>query len=300
MPLLWKRRIQITINVLLPRNNTYEEEKWEFDSNDNPLRADFRLRLLATYPYPQGEIKIYNLAPITRRFLSAAARVTVSIGYENDRILPVVFKGSINWSETKHQGNDVITIFLIGGRLEFDQNVEVSYEDPETLFNVCKDLVDQAADQVNIRTFGAIKSDLELGEGGFKDIGGNRIEIGRTPENFSASGKFASEFSSVLQMFDRVWHCAENGIISVLREKLSPLSDVAIVNSDTGMIGTPTENKDGVSVKMLLDPRVNLRTFIQIRSKNLPLSEDNRYSPTEIEHTGSTWTDQWYTRVEAA
>lgn len=333
------RRIKVEATILLPVTgaNRYAEQTWTMDTNTKDLRVDFRLREFSAYPFPQGELKIYNLSLASRNLLSSAARVKISVGHRDDSLLPILFEGSVFWSEEKHVGVDVVAKFLLGGRLEFDQRVSASYDAPQQLYVVCKDLVDQAANQVNIRTGGVIESNLRLAifrfavgadsgltelnieegapggvddrdsgvstEENFADLSRERSSeqasgvVYETPAPWSDSGKFSDVFTTLLSKFNLVWYCDESGTIHVSRGVLPIGTDVFTLNANNGMVGTPTLNRDGVTVKSLLDSRIKLRTLLRISSDRV--ETPGLYTPSEIEHKGSNWGNEWFTTIQA-
>lgn len=300
------RRIKIEATILLPvtGQNRYSETQWSLDTNTKNLRVDFRLREFSAHPFPQGELKIFNLSTNSRSLLTRAVRVKIGAGHRETTPLPTLFAGQVFWGETKHADVNVVSTFLLGGRLEFDQHVEVSEETPQPLFDVCKDLVDQAADQVNVRTFGVIESNLRLAEFEFefRDTGGDTrsetvVESILTPENLSLSGQFAEVFTTLLSKFDLVWHCDETGTIHVQRGVLPAGTPQFTLNRSNGMIGTPTVNRDGITVQSLLDSRIKLRTLLRVESDRA--ETPGLFTPSEIEHKGSNWGNEWFTTIQA-
>lgn len=305
MGFLWKRRVKIDVNVIQPGDGEYTTSTWSLDTQEKPLRIDFSITEYTAYPFPKGDLKIYNLAPKTRDFLSTAVDMVIHAGYEGDfTSIPLLFKGTPRWSETKYLGQDIVTSFILGGRLEFDQRVELSYEKAQQLETVVKEIIDQAADQVNIRTFGIVNSDLRLVPFDDRlirtntDVFGQREEL-YTSKNWSANGTMSQVLTDLLADYKLVWHCTENGEIHVLNDRLPSLSPKIFISKNNGMIGTPTENKDGVSVRTILNPAIRLRKFIEIESERVELQGVHRFTPTQITHAGSTWDTNWYTSVEA-
>ena len=302
---LWKRRIIVSITAQLPvpAGGRYAETTWTLDTAESDMRVDFRLREQASYPFPQGELKIYNLSTDTRNLLGNAARVKIQAGYETEEPLPLLFEGSVGWSESKYAGTDVVSNFLLGGRIELEQSVSASYEQPARMYDVARALVTQATRSVFLRTRGAYVSNLRVGEFRFERVptegrAGTVIESTETPPNYSISGQLGDALTTMFETKNLVWYVDETGVIRVIRRILPPDTPVHTLNKLTGMVGHPIVNRDGISVKHLLDARIKLRNFVRIQSETteLPVA---RYTPSELEHHGSNWSNNWYTQIQA-
>lgn len=303
MARLFKRRVRVSVTALQPGEGEYIAFPWDLDTQKIPLRIDFNLSEYTAYPFPKGELKMYNLSPESRNLLASAVDIHIAAGYESEGIPPLLFKGTPRWAESKNIGEDVVTTILLGGRLEFDQRVELSYESEQKVEDVVQEIINQAADQVNVRTFGLVVSDLKLGPlpaelQVTQNEQGERKTL-TTPESWSANGTMSNVLTDLLDDYNLVWHCTETGEIHVLRERLPAQSPSVRIDPQNGMVGEPTVNKDGITVKTLLDPRVRLRTFIDVKSERVDLQGISRYTPTQVTHQASTWENTWYTTVEA-
>ena len=301
---LFDRRLRVTFYVQQPvfAENRYTEYEWVLDTEDTPMRIDFRVKEFTAYPYPQGELKIYNLAPETRALLQNAGRISISAGYVTQQQLPILFVGSVNWSETKYRGQDVVSEFILGGRVEFEMIVKDSYVPPQPLNDVAESLIEKAVIEYNRLTGGAVKSDLHLTNIDVAVVDTGGTEVGptgnlQTPPNWSDSGKFVEVFSKLMDSFNLIWYCDEESGIHILGDRIPRNALEFTINEDVGMIGTPTVNKRGVTARLLLDSRIKLRTGLRINSEKVIL--DDYYTPSEVEHKGSTWTNTWETTVQA-
>jgi hypothetical protein len=88
---------------------------------------------------------------------------------------------------------------------------------------------------------------------------------------------------------------------------------------ESGLVGTPKYSDNGIIIKMLLDPRVKVRSMIKIdnslvqrqllsvdtsmsgknnqqNQKNV-FDEDGEYEVLSVTHSGDTWGDDWSTEV---
>jgi hypothetical protein len=101
--------------------------------------------------------------------------------------------------------------------------------------------------------------------------------------------------------------------------------DVVVVNSNTGMIGTPQQTQFGVSVQMLLNPSVGAGSLLRIANRDIARAQavatiskegtfgnqqltkslntpeedaDGSYKVLGVDHEGDTRGNEWYTRAE--
>ena len=88
---------------------------------------------------------------------------------------------------------------------------------------------------------------------------------------------------------------------------------------ESGLVGTPKYSDNGIIIKMLLDPRVKVRSMIKIdnslvqrqllnidtsmsgknseQPQNLVFDKDGEYEVLSVTHSGDTWGDDWSTEV---
>lgn len=97
-----------------------------------------------------------------------------------------------------------------------------------------------------------------------------------------------------------------------------PVDQMLVLTPDTGLVGTPQYTNDGIIIKMLLDCRVKLFSYIkidnelirkQLISLNLDgagnnqlaqqhqFDQDGEYQVSSLAHYGDTYGDDWFTEV---
>ena len=157
-----------------------------------------------------------------------------------------------------------------------------------------------------------------------------KIDVGEVSEELSAQmlprgrvlfGTPAKYLRDLCTWNDAVYWEGEDGKLTVETvEQEIPEDRVLVLKPNTGLVGTPIYTDQGIQIKMLLDPRVKLRTMIKIdneiiqrqavpidpgsgqqKSDQLPQTEqfdqDGEYQVFSVEHKGDTWGDEWTTLV---
>lgn len=112
-----------------------------------------------------------------------------------------------------------------------------------------------------------------------------------------------------------VW--INDGQVNVTKITDTYTDEALILTPQNGLIGYPQQIQYGVSFRCLLNPKINVLSMIQLKNteingmqlqmnmpgksqpQTLQLDEENMYQAYEVEHTGDTRGNDWYTTVNA-
>lgn len=120
---------------------------------------------------------------------------------------------------------------------------------------------------------------------------------------------------------DAIYWEGEDGKLTLETvEQDIPENRVLVLTPTTGLVGTPAYTDNGIHMKILLDPRIKLRTMVKIDNEiiqrqalqidattgnsskdTLPQTQqfdkDGEYQIFSVEHKGDTWGDEWTTDI---
>lgn len=104
----------------------------------------------------------------------------------------------------------------------------------------------------------------------------------------------------------------EDGKVNIVSAKDYDGSTAVVLNSDTGLIGTPNQTDDGVSFTCLINPSIKLNTLVNIDANNVAqkkissgetafqeVNADGIYRIVKIDYEGDTHGNDWYMKCEA-
>lgn len=109
----------------------------------------------------------------------------------------------------------------------------------------------------------------------------------------------------------------QNGKVIVIEETGYLPDEVAVLTSDTGLIGSPEATENGVEATILLNPLIKIGQRVQINNASINqrkiieqgfprysdlsfpanTTADGIYRALVIEHEGDTWGDPWYSYI---
>ena len=104
----------------------------------------------------------------------------------------------------------------------------------------------------------------------------------------------------------------EDGKVNIVAAKDYDGKTAVVLNSDTGLVGTPNQTDDGVSFTCLINPSTKLNTLVnidanQVAQKKISSGEtafqevnaDGIYRVVKIVYEGDTHGTPWYMKCEA-
>lgn len=230
----------------------------------------------------KAEIVIYNLNEDGRRLLSdSGARVILSCGYRQTE--GQIFAGDIDQVDVPREGGDIAVRLSCsdGGVALRSTVVNVSTSADQSVSGVVSDLLAE---------LGLPQGVVEVAEGALK-------------QGLSYCGPLKRVLDDLVGSAGLTWS-VQDGVVQVHGVKGLPGTATKLTKS-TGMVGSPrrlTQRDDvagtdrlGVAVRSLLQPI--LRPGKRIRVESDILTGD--FVAGKVRHSGSTFSGEWYTDVEA-
>lgn len=270
------------------------------------FRFEFSVRRGDSETPNRADIRVFNLARDTaNRIADEYLRVVLSAGYSGASGL--LFDGQLIQAR---QGRET----------PVDTTLELTCADGDKAYNfsfVNQTLAAGATDADVVAA--ALKSmgDYGIKRGYIPDIEGNayprgRVLMGRTREILRCTAKD----------LDMNWSIQDGALTLIPRTSFVP-GEINVVTSQTGMIGLPTQMKNYILVKMLLNPRIRIGSVIMLENDSIQRYEfglgirdlakngfdalSNRLNNPEgkygyyrvmvADHSGDSRGEGWYTHV---
>jgi len=208
----------------------------------------------------EGTVNIYNLAEATENQIQEKGiRIRIFAGHDLQPIL--LHDGNIRRVERVRQPPDRITsIFLGGNTIKLAQAIfNKGYSGQVSVRQIVEDA---------IPTFNIDATDLD------------QIPDDAFLYDYSFSGKTGVMFDKILNPIGVQWFESDNFIKFSSNQKA--LENVVLLDSDSGMIGSPTVTDKGVKFKSVLNGRIVMNERIQIKSSLV----SGTYKVIEILHKG--------------
>lgn len=248
-----------------------------------------------------ADIKIYNVAPDTAaKIQQEYTRVTLQAGYQSN--IGVIFRGSIKQ-------------VIIGRESATDTFVELLASDGDVAYNfaLVSTTIGEGASQQDVLDACALAmSPLGVGTGGDSSVSSisnfelprGKVLYGNAKDFLRSLGKNTGSTISI-----------QDEIITVVPNQGFLPGTIFVINSQTGMVGSPQQTLDGVNVKVLLNPFIRVCTRVQINESlvqrlpiNLaakgaagltppPLPADGVYFVLVNEYSGDTRGLEWYSNL---
>lgn len=240
-----------------------------------------------------AEINVYNLsddtaAKIRREF----TQVSLSAGYEGN--LGAIFRGNIRhvrvWRE-----NGVDTVLSI---LAADGDRAYNFATVNTTLAAGS----RPADRVRVCQ-GSMQA-KGTGAGYTPDLGGQPLPRGKV-----MYGMARQYMRDEARDTDTDWSIQDNKVQMVPRKGYLP-GEAVVLTHETGLVGSPEQTQDGISVRALLNPRLRVGGRIKLNNASVKtmqtplklaasrqgarLDADGFYRIIKVEFRGDTRGNDWY------
>lgn len=242
-----------------------------------------------------SEITIYNLSAQTENTLiKSGQRIILEAGYEGEQY-GLIFDG------------DIVQIFR-------DKEESVSYK-----------LILLAQDGDLFLNKGVINTSLKAGQtprtivNSLSTNAENAIQLGSISDNLQnkelARGKIcfglAKDYLRQIAKSEQASFYVNDRQVNIVKAQDMPKGQALKLNAQTGLIGTLEQTETGIKGKCLLNPKLNLNSFLSIDnnsvrlqkisrdSKIRQLDQDGIYRIISLKHSGDTRGDSWYTEFTA-
>jgi len=238
------------------------------------------------------KLKVYNLAEDTRaefeqlaprkRWQTDGIPVRIEAGYGDDRAL--LWNGDLRNIYTEIDGPDWITSMDSGDGCLAWQNARVnqSYGPMTSVQTVLRALV----------------SKLGIGQGNLDDVIKDVQVLGMGtlyPHGVVLSGSVAQEITDFCRSTGLEWSI-QDGTFQILDHGQALRDKALLVSSDTGMVGSPSVDVDGIAtVKTLLIPDVRVGCILSLDTARVK----GDYRVEKATWSGDTSSDDWYVTMQA-
>lgn len=279
------------------------------------LRIKFSVKRSNTMTPNTADIRVYNVEAQTALGILGAFgsslpdAVTGLTYYPGQVILQAGYQGDGNAS-TIFQGN--IKQILIGRESGTDTYLDIVAGDGDRAYNHSVVNVTLASGSTQSQQlFAAITPMATKGV-----IQGNTpiLPAFKLPRGKCMFGNAKIYLRSIAQNSGNTWSI-QNEKVTFCPQKAYLPGQAVVLNSQTGLIGSPQQTNSGVNVKCLLNPNILINTRIDlaealINNQKIDLSQtgtaasipgvltsDGVYFVLSVEHTGDTRGVDWYTTI---
>lgn len=243
-------------------------------------------------------IKVYNLADATaRRIQSEFTQIRLQAGYEENHGL--IFVGTIRQCFRGRENNTDTYLTLVAG-------------DGDTAYNfaiVNSSLAAGAShvEQINSAVNAMAGKGASLGY--LADVAAAKLPRGKV-----MFGMARDYLRQSAESTGTSWNIQDGKVQLVNIAGLLP-SQAVVLNSKSGLVGTPEQTSDGINVKCLINPMLRIagrikineediaRAQIDVSSKDsdankpVAIASDGIYRILKIKHNGDTRGQDWYSSI---
>lgn len=268
---LFDRRVRLTVgNVVIEK-----------------LHVSFSVRKSTAKEPNVAEIRVYNLAETTRgRLKEKGLGLQLEAGYASE--LGVLFKGDVRTVDHTKEKADWVTLIRCGDG-ERAYRYAKSFESFRPGSNL-KDVASRLADSMGTGRGNMLEKLSQALRGGIQQFA----------NGFTANGSAQKALDSILTTAGYEWSI-QDGAIQVRLPGASAGGTVPLLNSDTGLVGSPEHGSPDKAGKVSTVKARSLLRNVYICGQAVQLDARNIKGPhliTALEHTGDTHGGEWYTNLE--
>lgn len=232
-----------------------------------------------------ADIKVWNLSEPHRNALEqmAAATVQLEAGYAGGT--SVIFLGDLMTSSpSQYEGADIVSVVSSadGGKKHRSARIHVAHRKGATTRTILQSLVTA----LGVMPGNSAKSIAAIQASGVGDL----FTLGTV-----LSGSAAQEMTRICRAVGWTWSI-QNGALQMLQIGASLAGTAISVNQSTGMIGSPSIDKDGfLTCKSLIVPDVFPGRLMVLTSQRI----SGQFKIVETTHTGDRKGQSWYVEIKA-
>lgn len=247
------------------------------------LKLVFSVERSLTKSANTAEISVHNLAEQTRAKLSEKAiETTLEVGYSGR--LTTIFRGKLEAAKNKRTETEWISTFQAtdGGKELRQSRVNISFKGGISVHEAFNRVVDSLG-----LGLGNAKEKMAAGNirGAFQEFGNGVV----------LSGNSKQKLTELARAFGYDWS-VQDGQVQLLSptDAIEP-GDAIVLNSDTGMVGSPESGEKGiVEVRALLIPQLIPGRVVSLQSRDIT----GFYRVERVVFSGDTWGQDWYADLE--
>lgn len=272
------------------------------------LRIKFSVKRSDTMTPNTADIRVYNLtAEEALRIKKEFTTVILQAGYEAN--FGIIFKGNIKQ-------------VVIGRESAQDSFIDIIAGDGDRAYNfaiVNKTLMKGSTQQDQVNTAITSMSEKGVTQGHISEFGTVQLPRGK-----AMYGNANEYLRNTAQTTQSTWSIQDEKVTFVSKKAYLP-GEATRITAQTGMIGSPQQTNEGVNVKTLLNPNIQIAGRISLETSTIleqklnlnqiaaakgdqrsindliprRLNPDGVYYVLTLEHLGDTRGLEWYTSVIA-
>lgn len=276
------------------------------NGTQNHMRVGFAIRKHAVGTNSPSTIRLYNLSAELRNALMVfsksramgGSQVILNVGWmsgdpgPNGSRLQNIYKGGLWAAWSQREGADIVTTLACMSELPAYRGTANMTVDPNTSLAAVVESLAQKIQGVTVsRELILIEPTWSIGRRG-------RTFIGHPGDILR---DLSIEFGFSWHILDGVFEAAmdDNG-----KNPQAFMGTVIPVTNRNGfllraepILVSPYQQQSGVSIHSLLNPLINPYRVVQLRSDMNPRL-DGSYMAHTVNHTGDTFSNQWFTDIE--
>jgi len=258
------------------------------------LRCKFRVEKQWAMQPNMTTVAIYNLSANTENaIINGADGMRIEAGYENGPYGEIFSGNIVQFVRSKEESTSyVLTILSLDGDNFFNFGT-VAFSLNRGIGQ--RQQIEQIAERCNIpATIGDIS-----GANDDKRLKRGKVFFGAAKDYLRDSSKTSNAVFGI-----------DSGAINMQSVGNAPMTQAVELNSETGLIGFPSQNDLGVTCKCLLNPQIVVGGLIKLNSADInqkqisigqflrPLTADGIYRVIKLVIVGDTRGSDWYTEIE--
>ena len=264
----------------------------------SPMRIVFKTKKSDAQTPNTAEIRVYNLAPETvNKIRNEFTIVILQAGYESN--YGTIFSGNIKQVRFGRENGTDTYIDIAAGDGDDAYN-----------FSIINTTLAAGATQIDqIAVAGDVMAGRGVGIGYITEIGSQALPRGKVMYGMARDYLRQSAKAS-----ETTWS-VQDGLLQVVKLTETLPNQAIVLNSKSGIIGTPEQTNEGITVRCLLNPLLKISGKVMIDEKdvaeaklpdtntnaeaNKPASivNDGQYRVLTIEHNGDTRGNDWYSNI---
>lgn len=237
----------------------------------SPLRCSFTVKKTDAQTPNEAEFSIYNISKETSHKLKKSfTKIIFSAGYQSN--FGLIFSGNIISFEQSKEGPDLVLKIKAG-----DGDEAYNY----TVIN--KTLAAGATpDQIIKEASGAMGVPI-----GYKsELRQDALPRGKVM--YGAPHSVLREQSANQKC---TWSI-QDGELLILKRTEVKKGTAILLSADSGLLGLPSKNEDGVAATCLLNPQLKIGSVVELKSVYMD-DLNGQYRLISIEHKGDTNSSEW-------
>lgn len=258
------------------------------------LRCTFKISKTILQQPNLSEVTIYNLSPDAENSLiQEGSRVIVEAGYEGDQY-GLIFDGDI--VQPIRDKEDGVTYRLTLRAMDGDRFMNYGFVGFSILKGqTSRSQIDNIISQVQMPINRGLISDS--------------FSHATLPRGKVVFGLARDYLRQLAQSQDATFYVEDNKV-NIIKATDLPPDEIFDLSPESGLIGVPAQNENGVSFKCLLNPRIKINSLVHIdnsliRSQGYQagqvirnLDSEGIYRVISITYTGDTRGDDWQCECE--